>query len=581
MIALAACSGSVDDDGDGYGNDVDCNDKDPSIHPMADETCDHVDNNCDGMIDNDPIDGVSWVADNDGDGYGATYRACEMPAGTVVVAKGGDCKDDDAKTYPGSREKETPLDGIDTDCDGRDYCTDLNCDGLPDVVLPSHYDGDYVVNQSPMLLSGSGGWNLDPTSIDQNGSLGTAVADFNKDGYLDIVYASYSGATGVNTDSFVYWGPDYKESKRTALPTHGAHWPAIADFDGNGFLDIVFADNTDGVATNADNTPKSPNATDSYIYWNRDGAFSGTDRLALATNGATYVSVDDLDGDGYIDIVFSDYADNGVYDTTSYIYKGDATHSYSMAKRISLPTTGCYKNTIVDVDLDGRKDVVMWSHFTGTVHQTNANYIYWNKPETGFSADQRTALQGNGGQRGEVVDLNGDGHLDIIVPGYYNGTMGGWADMTQSFIYWGNAANVYDNTNRTALSTRGAIMAIVGDVNADGHPDILFPSVYDGDSMANAYLFFGNAGGQYNDANKIQLPDFHTQSGSAIIDFDHDGFMDVFLPGYHWNMTGADADPWSNIPKSRIYWGSATGLRDNNYGEWPSRGAWGPTVVGQ
>lgn len=124
-------------------------------------------------------------------------------------------------------------------------------------------------------------------------------------------------------------------------------------------------------------------------------------------------------------------------------------------------------------------------------------------------------------------------------------------------------------------------MAIVGDVNADGHPDVLFPSVYGGDSMANAFLFLGNAGGQYNDANKIQLPDFRTQSGAAIIDFDHDGYKDVLLPGYHWNMTGTDLDPWSNIPKSRIYWGSATGLRDSNYGEWPSRGAWGPTVVGQ
>ena len=117
---FASCSGSSGDfDLDGYdavefGGD-DCDDTNPAIGPHANETCDEVDNNCDGQIDEGQTQ--TFYADADGDGWGAdesAYEACDVLTGDVAQA--GDCDDDDPQRYPNAEET---CDGIDNDCDDK------------------------------------------------------------------------------------------------------------------------------------------------------------------------------------------------------------------------------------------------------------------------------------------------------------------------------------------------------------------------------------------------------------------------------------------------------------------------------
>ena len=130
----AARPAYADADGDGFGdpadmvllcsaeegrvdNDGDCNDDDPDQHPDAVEVCDTIDNNCDGVPDDDSAtDATDWYTDRDGDGVGSGPPmgfGCAGTDGQVDVR--GDCDDDDPSIHPHAEER---CDGIDNDCNG-------------------------------------------------------------------------------------------------------------------------------------------------------------------------------------------------------------------------------------------------------------------------------------------------------------------------------------------------------------------------------------------------------------------------------------------------------------------------------
>mgnify|MGYP001563545011 CR=1 FL=1 len=103
------CLSDPDLDGDGYDGSTDCDDGDAAVNPAATDTCDGIDNDCNGVVD----DG-SGYGDVDGDGYGdpSSPVSCGSSGG---VTNDDDCDDADATVNPTATESD---DGVDDDCDG-------------------------------------------------------------------------------------------------------------------------------------------------------------------------------------------------------------------------------------------------------------------------------------------------------------------------------------------------------------------------------------------------------------------------------------------------------------------------------
>jgi hypothetical protein len=114
--------GATDADGDGWYYEADdCDDDDSTINPGAAEVCDGVDNDCNGVADDQDVDNDGYLADASG-GAGCA---------------GDDCDDSDASIQPRYGNETACNNGIDEDCDTSpdDGCTN-------EVPIEDYFDYD-------------------------------------------------------------------------------------------------------------------------------------------------------------------------------------------------------------------------------------------------------------------------------------------------------------------------------------------------------------------------------------------------------------------------------------------------------
>lgn len=263
----------IDSDDDGFGdaaastvgceppagyvsNADDCDDTTSEIYPGGTELCNEIDDDCDGVVDNDTTTDASWYADEDYDGYGNpgdVIVSCKVQVDRVLV--GGDCDDEERAVNPGADEV---CNGIDDDCNGQtDESTALDAsewyadadgdgfgDGAPETACDAPdgyaaYDGDCDDGDSAYHPGASEADCADPNDYNCDGSV--AYADLDGDGWAaceecdDAVATNYPGATEV-CDSV---DNDCDGTIDEADAADASIWYADADADGYGDLSSI------------------------------------------------------------------------------------------------------------------------------------------------------------------------------------------------------------------------------------------------------------------------------------------------------------------------------------------------------
>ncbi|MBQ4631411.1 MAG: VCBS repeat-containing protein [Clostridia bacterium] len=250
------------------------------------------------------------------------------------------------------------------------FTADLNGDGYLDLIVPQ-----IVGKHSYIFWGGPDGFSLDNMQILATDGAGCAnVADLNGNGYPDLVLGGHVSLGKVEMrESYItiYWnGPEgLSENRKTCLPAWCANSLAIADFNGDGVLDIF--------ATSYSNSRVRD--LDSYIYYgDLKKGFSVDRRDRIFNNSGCGCIAGDFNGDGYVDLAVGSHKKEGNHVCESFVYWGGPDGIDENRKTV-LPTVGVHGMTTVDIGniMDRSDDEYYYSEIFEIPDGRTAKKVFW------------------------------------------------------------------------------------------------------------------------------------------------------------------------------------------------------------
>jgi enediyne biosynthesis protein E4 len=369
--------------------------------------------------------------------------------------------------------------------------------------------------------------------------------------------ATGSAALPIFTDVTDQSGIRFKhETSRTSqkyLPESMGAGVAMFDYDNDGRLDLFFVNGArfqDPMPPGASPDKSDPRFWNRLYHNNGDGTFTDVTEAA-GVRGHSYgmgVAAADYDNDGNVDLLVTNLGGNILYHNN-----GDGTFTDVTARAGVAGSGWCTGACFVDYDRDGKLDLIV----TRYVEWEFAANIYCGAHQPGYRAychpDQFKAISylvyhnnGNGtftdiskkcgiaGSPGKglgiaINDFDRDGWPDVFVANdsvaeqlFRNNHDGTFSEVALA------AGLAYDQ-NGHVFAGMGADFA---DYNNDGWPDVFV------NALANQkYALFRNDRGQFEDiADPVGLGAVtmaHSGWGAKWIDYDNDGWLDLFVVQGH------------------------------------------------
>jgi hypothetical protein len=344
---------------------------------------------------------------------------------------------------------------------------DVNGDGKPDLVLANGlaiYDEPGTV--SVLLGNGDGTFQTAVTySTGTGGASSVAIGDVNGDGKPDLVVAG--GAVSVllgNGDG------TFQPAMTYGVGANGTDSVAVADVNGDGKPDVL-------AAIGCETEPCSEGGF-SVLLGNGDGTF----QAPLVYNSGGYnslsIAVGDVNGDGALDVVVTnicrDYDHNCNPPGEAAVFLGNGNGTFQAP--VVYSSGGAYASsvTISDLNGDGYPDLVISNECQSVNSKTLCDSaggvsVLLNNGNGTFQTAVSYNSGGDYGVWGTVADVNGDGKPDLVVSN--SCTLGSCGSTGQFGVLLGNGDGTFQAPFSFVWGSYG--LFAIADVNGDGKPDLL------------------------------------------------------------------------------------------------------------
>jgi subtilisin-like proprotein convertase family protein len=316
---------------------------------------------------------------------------------------------------------------------------------------------------------------------------------------------------------------------------------AVGDMNGDGHLDIIVGNAHNVVYLNDGfgNFPTSLSASNARPF-------------GPGTDSTIEMAIGDMNSDGHLDIV------TGNDDLGLVVYLNDGYGNFPVNLsdpnvRLLGPDHGIQSLEIGDVDSDGDVDIVI---LTG-LDQLPLG-VYLNNGEGDF-VDQAQIVSGMGSTSSMALgDVNGDGHLDIVVGREYSPS---GSDQSIGQVYLNDGSGTFylsDDIPGTEIDpdpVKAESLAL-GDMDGDGNLDLVMGKTGGGVGGVQSVLYLNDGKGDFPNS---AIHNFGPRAGSTynvvVADVDDDADLDIVTENVVYLSDGTDSFSDNNA--------RAIGMADN------------------
>ncbi len=428
---------------------------------------------------------------------------------------------------------------------------DVNGDGYDDVIIGApRYDAGQPLEGVAWIFLGSaagiasGGAAEADAQLESNrasAQFGTSVAgagDVNGDGYNDVIV---SAPIGANPGSYVFHGgpsgiPSAAAADAATTLAAGASVAGAGDVNGDGYDDVI-------IGTPGANLGQA-NEGAALIFLGSSTGIANADYTAAATLiesnqvgarlGASVAGAGDINGDGYDDVIvgspLGSWSQGSEGRAAVFLGSASGVASGTPATahaRIRSQQDGARLGSSVagagDVNGDGYDDVIIGAYQYDGVYVGEGLALIFLGSASGLTGGSQNSVPANpaaaatrltsdlqlselGVSVDGAGDVNNDGFDDVIVGAYGYGYQFGLQDLETgaAYVFLGSATGVASQPVtfaaaslqvNTLFSRFGYSVAGAGDVNGDGHDDVIVGAYADGTegtAAGAAFVYLGN-----------------------------------------------------------------------------------------